>query len=236
MDLRRGDGRAVTAVDRIVSRHSFSFGPHYDPSNLGFGVLIAHNEDTIQAPGGYDEHPHRDTEIVTWVLSGALEHRDTAGHDGIVLPGTVQRLSAGRGVRHSERTAAGADGLRMVQMWVRPDGLGETPEYGQADLSAALDGGGLVAAVSGRPGDDPALRIRQAGAAMLIARLAKGQSVELPTAPMAHLFVARGAVGLETDGPALTLAAGDAARLLRAQGERVTARESSEILVWALHA
>ena len=225
--------RAVTRSERIVSRHSFAFGPHYDPANLGFGVLVAHNEDSIEARGGYPLHPHRDMEIVTWVLSGALEHRDSAGHDGVVAPGTVQRMSAGSGVQHSERAADG-HGLHMVQMWVRPDALGVDPAYGQRDIGADLAGGGLVLAASGSGADAPALLLRQQDAQMFIARLAVGRSVEAPPAPLAHLFVARGAVDLETDGRRVGLGAGDAARLRRSQGERITCVEPAEIILWAL--
>lgn len=223
----------MTRSERIVSRHCFAFGPHYEPGNLGFGVLVAHNEDTIEPSGGYDLHPHRDMEIVTWVLSGALEHRDSAGHDGIIVPGTVQRMSAGRGVRHSERTAP-SDPLHMVQMWIRPDDLGVTPSYEQLDLAPALSSGDLVLAVSGRPDSGAAVGLHQLDAQMFIARLPSAGSVQLPVAALAHLFVARGSVVLETDGGPMRLGAGDAVRLIHSQGERVSAGESSEILVWAL--
>lgn len=224
----------MTRSNRIVSRHSFAFGPYYEPGNLGFGVLVAHNEDTIEASGGYDLHPHRDMEIVTWVLAGALEHRDSAGHHGIIEPGTLQRMSAGRGVRHSEH-AASSQPLHMVQMWVRPDVLGATPSYRQIDLAPALSSGNLVLAASGRPGSGAAVSLRQPDAQMHIARLDTGQSVELPSADMTHLFVARGAVMLETDGHPVGLVAGDAVRLIDSTGERARASEPSEILVWTLN-
>ncbi|MCU1688539.1 MAG: Pirin domain protein [Pseudonocardiales bacterium] len=233
MDVRRGAERAETRSERIVSRHSFAFGPHYEPGNLGFGVLVAHNEDLIEPAGGYPEHPHRDMEIVTWVLAGALEHRDSAGHSGIVVPGTVQRMSAGRGVRHSERSGEAAP-LHMVQMWVRPDILGDTPAYGQADLGPELARGGLVLAASGRAGDESALSLRQPDARMFIAHLLPGASIQVPTAPLAHLFVARGGATLETDGASMPLGAGDAVRLTRSQGERLTAQRRSEIILWSL--
>lgn len=233
MDVRRDRDRAVTRSERIVSRHCFAFGPHYEPGNLGFGVLVAHNEDTIEASGGYEPHPHRDLEIVTWVLGGALEHRDSAGHGGIIGPGTLQRMSAGRGVRHSERAVAG-DPLHMVQMWVRPDVLSVPPSYEQRDLVPALSSGDLVLAASGRPDSGAAVSLQQRDAELYIARLFPEGSVELPQAALTHLFVARGAVSLETDGRSERLGAGDAARLRRSQGERITADEASEILVWVL--
>jgi redox-sensitive bicupin YhaK (pirin superfamily) len=267
MEVRRSAERATTRWDRIVSRHSFSFGPHYDPGNLGFGVLVAHNEDTIGPGAGYGLHPHRDMEIVTWVLDGALEHRDSAGHAGVVVPGILQLMSAGRGVQHVERSAdtrsadtrsadtrsadtrsadtrsadarSAADErqpLRMVQMWVSPDVLGTAPSYAQTDLESALRAGELVPAASGLARHRPdALPLAQAAAAMHVARLPAGSSVVLPDAPLAHLFVARGTVRIETDGAALAVSAGDAVRVRRSQGERLTADDAAEIVLWELH-
>jgi redox-sensitive bicupin YhaK (pirin superfamily) len=240
MDVRRGSERTSTVSDRIVSRHSFAFGPHYDPGNLGFGLLVVHNEDTIAPLGGYDLHPHRDMEIVTWVLAGALEHRDSEGHDGVLVPGVAQRMSAGSGVRHIERNASLEEGgteLHMVQMWIRPDAAGIPPSYAQADVSPALAGGGLVVVASGltRHADSAAIRLGQVGAGLSIARIPRNGSIAIPTAPLVHVFVTSGAVSMETDGSALQLNAGDAVRLRDGQGERVLAAADAEIMVWELH-
>src|SRR5687767_9863095 len=97
VEVHRAADRFVTTYGGVVSRHSFSFGRHYDPLNVGFGTLVCHNDDELQPRRGYDEHPHRDLEIVTWVLQGELRHRDSAGNSGVIVPGLVQVLSAGSG-------------------------------------------------------------------------------------------------------------------------------------------
>jgi quercetin 2,3-dioxygenase len=241
LDVRRSADRFRTRLDWLDSRHSFSFGRHYDPRNTHFGLLLVSNDDVVQAGAGFDTHPHRDMEIVTWVLEGALVHQDSAGHSGVVYPGLAQRMSAGTGILHSERNDSwrltGAPEhvapVRFVQMWVVPDELGVEPGYEQRDIGDDLAGGRLVAVASGMPEhrDSAATRIRQRDAALHVARLADGQSANLPSAPYLHLYVARGAVLLEGAGP---LAAGDAVRISAAGGELVTAAGEAEILCWQM--
>ena len=101
IDIRRASDRFPTDFGWLDSKHSFSFGNHFDPSNVGHGLLIVSNDDVVAAGGGFGAHPHRDMEIVTWVLEGELEHRDSAGHEGVLYPGLAQRMSAGRGIAHS---------------------------------------------------------------------------------------------------------------------------------------
>jgi redox-sensitive bicupin YhaK (pirin superfamily) len=230
IDVRRSAERFTTETDWLTSRHSFSFGPHYDPSNVGFAVLVAHNEDVVAPGRGYDTHPHADQEIVTWVLEGSLVHEDSHGHRGEVRPGLAQLMSAGRGVLHSERNdAPGADRpTRFVQMWLRPDEAGLDPSYAQREVDP---GAGLVPLVSGVPGLDAAVRIHTGGAALHVARLAPGASAELPDAPHLHVFVARGAVDLEGAG---RLDEGDAARFTATGGPRLTGAVEAEVLVWQL--
>jgi redox-sensitive bicupin YhaK (pirin superfamily) len=242
VDVRRAVDRCTTSFDGVHSSHSFSFGRHYDPANTGHGALLANNEDVIAAGSGFDTHPHRDLEIVTWVLSGSLVHRDSTGHRGVAHPGMVQRLSAGRGVLHSERNDAPDPGgepprepLRLVQMWVLPNESGGDPAYEQRDVVDHLRAGDLLVVASGMPrhGGAAALRLRNRDAALHAARLAPGRSVQLPDAPHVHLFVTRGGVALEGAG---ALTAGDAARLTGGGGHRLTARGAAEVLVWELHA
>nr|WP_026876852.1 pirin family protein [Jiangella gansuensis] len=231
--MRAGE-RFVTRTTGVLSRHSFSFGPHYDPGNVGFGLLVVANDDVVAAPGeGYPEHPHRDVEVVTWVLSGALSHLDTGGHGGLVVPGVVQRMSAGRGVRHAEVAAEGP--LRFVQMWVPPSDAGVDPSYGQADVTADLAGGGLVAVVSGlrRHAGDAPVALGQRRAAMHVGRLGAGERVTLPSAPFVHVYVARGEVDVESAG---RLGEGDAVRLTDEGGRSVTALGAAELVVWEMHA
>ncbi|TDE13556.1 pirin family protein [Jiangella asiatica] len=233
VQVLRAGSRFVTHGDGVVSRHSFSFGQHYDPGNVGFGLLVVANDDVVPAAGdGYPEHPHRDVEVVTWVLSGALSHRDTAGHSGLVVPGVVQRMSAGRGVRHSEVAAEGP--LRFVQMWVPPDAAGREPSYGQADVTAGLAGGGLVPVVSGlrRHANDVPVSLGQRAAAMHVGRLAAGATVTLPAAPFVHVYVARGSVEMESAG---RLDDGDAVRLTDEGGRLVRPVAAAELVVWEMH-
>jgi quercetin 2,3-dioxygenase len=230
VDVRRAGSRFTTEAPGIRTRHSFSFGRHYDPANVAHTVLVAHNDDRVEPGSGYDLHSHADLEIVTWVLSGSLVHQDSEGHAHVVGPGQVQRLSAGSGVQHSERNdAPGADEpTRFVQMWVLPDEPGLRPSY---DL-AAVSPQGLTPLASGIAGLDAALRIHTTGAALHVARLAPGESVTLPDAPRLHVFVARGAADLEGAG---RLDEGDAARFSAEGAPRLaTGPAPAEVLVWQL--
>jgi quercetin 2,3-dioxygenase len=235
IDVRRSADRFTTTTEWLESRHSFSFGAHYDPVNVGHALLVAHNDDVVAHGTGYDTHPHRDMEIVTWVLEGSLVHEDSSGHTGIIHPGLAQRMSAGSGIRHSERNdAAGAAGpTRFIQMWVLPDEPGLAPGYAQREVGE-LSGAGLVAIASGMPEVDAAVRINNPHAALHVARLAPGESVQLPEAPYLHVFVARGDVELEGAGP---LTAGDAVRFTAHGGPRAKATGAgAEVLTWEMHA
>ncbi len=242
IDIRRSDQRFDTELSWLDSRHSFSFGHHRDPRNTHFGVLLVNNDDHVAPDTGFDTHPHRDMEIVTWVLDGELEHRDSTGHSGVIYPGLAQRMSAGTGILHSEmnrglsRPEQGSlrprGPVHFVQMWVLPGESGVRPGYDQLDINAELDGGGLVPVASGR-GDDAAIPIAQPDARLLAGRLAPGEAVTLPDAPYVHLFVAVGDGNLADAGP---LATGDAVRLTAAAGPRFTAgADGAEVLVWEMY-
>jgi len=228
--VRRAPERFHTDLGWLDSWHSFSFGHHYDPNEVGHGLLIVSNDDRVRGGGGFGTHPHRDMEIVTWVLSGALEHRDTLGTHGIITPGLAQRMSAGTGIQHSEMNASATESVHFVQMWVPPAEAGIAPSYEQADVTAALDSPAWVR-VAGGPGTDAAVTIHQPDAALLVARLGAGDTVEVPEAPHAHVFVAVGAASLDGAGD---LSAGDAARLTDAGSRALTGSEGgAEVLVWA---
>jgi hypothetical protein len=244
IDVRRATTRDATKIDWLDSKHSFSFGQHYDPANTHHGLLLVNNDDVVAPGTGFETHPHRDMEIVTWVLQGSLVHQDSTGHNGLIYPGLAQRMSAGTGILHSEKNdswrlarehAEHQDPVHFVQMWVVPDEGGITPGYEQLEIDDALLSGGLVPVASGmdRHDGEAAIRIRNKYAALYAARLQPGQKVELPEAPYLHLFVARGAVALEGAG---ALAEGDAVRFTATGGQQVTATEPAEILVWEMHA
>lgn len=228
IDVRRADRRFVTTAPGRVTRHSFSFGAHYDPANTGFGLLAAHNDDLVEPGSGYDDHPHRDLEIVTWVLSGALSHRDSAGRSGLVVPGRIQVMSAGSGIVHAETVEPGAGTTRFVQTWVRPDEPGGTPTYAAADVAL---GDGWLPVASGSTGD-AATRIGARDATLFVAQLDAGDQLGLPDAPAVHLFVATGAVSLTTGGTPTGLAEADAVRL-SAPGGLVTATQPTQLMAWA---
>src|SRR5690349_14373742 len=233
LDVRRAADRYATRIPWLDSHHSFSFGAHYDPANTHHGLLLVNNDDVVAPGTGFETHPHRDTEIVTWVLRGALVHQDSTGHAGVVYPGLAQRMSAGTGILHSEMNDRHPEPVRFVQMWVVPDEAGIEPGYDQREIDAELRAGVLVPVASGRPRDDSAIRIANRHATLHAARLERGQEVALPEAPYLHLFVGRGAVALEGAG---MLAEGDAVRLYASGSRRVTATAAAEILVWEMHA
>ena len=221
VEIRRAAERFVTTAPGRVTRHSFSFGAHYDPANVSFGQLVSHNDDLVDPGFGYDDHPHRDMEIVTWVLSGALSHRDSSGRSGVTVPGTVQVMSAGDGIVHSETVEPGAGVTRFVQTWVRPDEPGGPPAYSSATVSA---GPGWVPITSG---SGAATRIRALGATLWVAEPPAGATLALPDALSVHLFVATGSVELND----VHLGEADAVRL-REEGTVVRAEAASQLLAW----
>lgn len=241
MDLRPGRERFHTDWGWLDSHHSFSFGRHYDPRNTHFGLLLVSNDDVVHPGTGFETHPHRDMEIVTWVLDGSLVHQDSTGHSGVIYPGLAQRMTAGTGILHSEKndswTLTGqpehSEAVHFVQMWVLPDEQNLTPGYEQLDIGEELASGGLVVVASGmdKHSGDRAISIRQRDAALYAARMEDGESVQLPAAPHVHLYVARGEVLLEGAGQ---LVAGDAARITASEGQQVTARGAAEVLVWEM--
>ena len=235
VEIRRAADRAVTTTSWLKSRHSFSFGDHYDPGNTHHGVLLVNNDDIVEPAAGFDTHSHRDMEIVTWVLDGSLAHRDSAGNSGVVYPGLAQRMSAGTGILHSEKNASATDPVRFVQMWVLPDESGIAPGYQQHEIGHDQLDGQLVTIASGTPGHDAAITIHNRSVALHGARLRPGDEVALPAAPYLHLYVARGRLNLRGLNPEDELAEGDAARFTASTGTCVTAGEPAEILVWEMH-
>ncbi|MGK2866050.1 MAG: pirin family protein [Mycobacterium sp.] len=243
VDIRPAAERAATRISWVDSKHSFSFGGHYEPDNTHHGLLLVNNDDRVAPAAGFDTHPHRDMEIVTWVMQGSLVHQDSTGNNAVIYPGLAQRMSAGRGILHSEKndswTLTGheshSEPVHFVQMWVVPDESGRDPGYQQLEIDDELLRGKLVTIASGMPEhrDHSAITIGNKYAALHGARLQAGESVQLPQAPYLHLFVPRGAVSLEGAGGMLE---GDAARLTATGGQRVTATEPAEILLWEMHA
>lgn len=215
-DVRRAGDRFHTDGDGVSTWHSFSYGAHYDPDNVGFGPLIAINTERVEGGRGYDLHHHADVEIVTWVLEGALKHEDGTGHRGLVRPGTAQRLSAGTGVQHSEQNASTDEPLVFVQMMLASDHDAE-PDYAQADVDP-------------QPGElTPTVDVR-AAAELFVVRLGAGQSVTVPAARRSLVHVTSGSLGLDDT----VLGAGDEARLTDRGEYDLRASSAATALIWQL--
>jgi redox-sensitive bicupin YhaK (pirin superfamily) len=243
VDIRQAGQRFATRVGWLDSKHSFSFSHHWDPTNTHHGLLLVNNDDIVTPGAGFETHPHRDMEIVTWVLEGSLVHQDSQGNKGVIYPGLAQRMSAGTGILHSEKNDAWRHGVgdvhhepvRFIQMWVLPDRQGIQPGYQQLEIADELLHGGLIPVASGmaKHADDTAIYIQNRHAALHAARLQPADRVTVPDAPFVHLFVARGSVDLEGAG---LLHQGDAVRLTGAGGQTLTAVDDAEVLVWEMHA
>src|SRR6201987_3129783 len=158
-EIRRAADRALTTTSWLTSRHSFAFGDHYDPDNPHHGLLLVNNDDSVEPRSGFDTHPHRNMEIVTWVLDGSLVHQDSEGHNGVIYPNLAQRMTAGTGIRHSEKNDHSAvsqdDGrpLDLIQMWVVPDEPEVAPGYEQLELDPSDLRGRLAGVASGMTRD-----------------------------------------------------------------------------------
>jgi redox-sensitive bicupin YhaK (pirin superfamily) len=231
IERRPAASRFHTDIGWLDSWHSFSFGEHYDPSNTGHGLLIVSNDDRVAPAGGFGTHGHRDMEIVTWVLDGELEHRDSTGTEGVIYPGLAQRMSAGSGIRHSEMNHSTTAPVHFVQMWVVPDTYGIDPGYEQLDVNDRLAEGGLVPVASGRS-HEGAIHIHQQGAVMWVGRLRDRETVALPDVPFVHVFAARGTVHFGDT----SLHEGDAARLTDAGPIELAADGDAEVIVWESNA
>jgi redox-sensitive bicupin YhaK (pirin superfamily) len=135
MEIRKSEERGITQLDWLDSKHSFSFGDYYDPEHMRFASLRVINEDIVMPGQGFGTHPHRDMEIITYILSGQLEHQDSMGNGSIIRPGEIQRMSAGTGVLHSERNPSSNDSVHLLQIWIMPERQGLPPSYEQKQFS-----------------------------------------------------------------------------------------------------
>lgn len=207
--IRDRDTRGHTKLGWLDSRHSFSFGEYNDPGHMGFGALRVINDDRVIPGAGFGEHGHRDMEIVTVVLDGALEHRDSLGNGSVIRPGDVQRMSAGSGILHSEFNASKADAVHFLQIWIIPEAAGLEPGYEQKRF-APEDRQGQLRLVADRYGTDDAVTVHQ-DVRLYRGSLVEGDRVvqELDARRRAWLHVATGIVHLNGD----ELRAGDGAAI-----------------------
>jgi redox-sensitive bicupin YhaK (pirin superfamily) len=230
LNLRKSEERGAVKIDWLDSKHSFSFGEYYDPDHMQFGPLRVINEDVIAGGGGFPPHPHRDMEIVTYVLDGALEHQDSLGNKGVIRPGEIQRMSAGKGIVHAEFNASEKQPCHLLQIWIMPSKTGLEPSYEQKaiDPEAVKDALVRIAAPNPRVNE---VRLVQ-DAEIWAARLNADVEVVHPIQAGRRIWVqvARGEVRVNDN----VLKAGDAASVSDENKLLVHANAPSEVLLFDL--
>ena len=228
--IRKAEERGHANHGWLDTHFTFSFADYHDPQHMGFRALRVINDDTIAGGGGFGQHPHRDMEIITCVLSGSLEHKDSMGNGRIIRPGEFQYMAAGTGVTHSEFNPSDKHGTHLLQIWIQPDQKGAKPRYEEKSLAKAKTG--VLHLVASKTGRENSIAINQ-DADLLLARLEPGQSVEYTVRPQrnAWLHVAEGAV--EVNGERLN--AGDAVSVSEEGTLKLTAKEKSQVLLFDLN-
>ena len=207
MIIRKANERGHAEHGWLDTYHTFSFADYHDPRWMGFRSLRVLNDDLVMPGMGFGAHPHRDREIITWVLSGALEHKDSMGNGRVIRAGDVQYMAAGTGIEHSEFNPSDDEAVRLLQIWIRPDRKGVTPRYAEKSLAGAP--AGVLNLVASRSGRDGSIAIHQ-DADVWMAKLMAGDRITHDQAPRRHAWVhvAEGEVALNGH----TLAGGDVAR------------------------
>ena len=231
ISVRRADERGAANLGWLDSRHTFSFGDYYDARHMGFGPLRVINEDRVRPGAGFGTHGHRDMEIISYVLEGALEHKDNIGTGSVIRPGDVQRMSAGTGIRHSEFNHSDKDPVHFLQIWLLPEREGLPPSYEQKTFGDD-DKRGRLRLVASRTGRDGSVTIHQ-DAEIFAAAVNRGETVShsLAGGRKAWVQVVRGAVAVNGE----ELRAGDGAQVKDMAKLDVSARsDGSEILLFDL--
>jgi redox-sensitive bicupin YhaK (pirin superfamily) len=229
--IRRSDERGYADFGWLKSRHTFSFGNYHDDSFMGHGPLRVINEDRVEAGRGFGAHSHRDMEILSWVLEGALQHKDSLGTGAVIKPGELQRMTAGTGITHSEFNHSSENGVHFLQIWIIPAQQGLKPGYEQRDFSAKLDGSlRLVASSDGR---DKSVLVHQ-DADLYVARPTAGAHLTygLKAGRLGWIQVARG--GIELNGQPLKQ--GDGAAIDNIAELEMEALEDAELLLFDMAA
>lgn len=228
MTIRKADERGQAKFGWLDSRHTFSFGGYHDPQHMGFQTLRVINDDWIAPGGGFDTHPHRDMEIITVVLEGALAHKDSIGSAEVLRPGEVQRMSAGTGIRHSESNHSQTEPVHLLQIWIVPERNGVAPRYGQRRFDDTSDRLRLVVSRDGRDGS---LEIHQ-DADVYVGHLGASVSVAHKLKPDRHAWVQVAGGNIELNGQRLN--AGDGAAISDERALNILANDASEVLVFDL--
>ena len=232
LKLRRAEDRGHANHGWLDTHYTFSFADYYDPRSMGFGALRVINDDTVAPGGGFPPHSHRDMEIITYVLEGAVQHQDSMGNGSIIKPGEVQRMSAGTGVTHSEYNASKKEPLHLLQIWILPSRSGLPTGYEQKYFGDA-EKRGRLRLVASPDGDDSSVRIQQ-NARMFASLLEGGQSVshEFEKGRLGWLHVARGSA--EVNGTSLK--AGDGVGISDVAKLTIGSKDRGEILLFDLPA
>ncbi|MBI2390781.1 MAG: pirin family protein [Deltaproteobacteria bacterium] len=231
--IRPSESRGVTRIGWLDSKHSFSFGDYYDPAHMGFRALRVINEDRVAAGQGFGRHPHKNMEIVSYVVSGALAHRDSMGTGSVIRPGEVQRMSAGTGVQHSEMNPDPSTPVHFLQIWLLPERQGIEPSYEQKAF-ADEDKRGKLRLVASRDGREGSVTVHT-DASVYATLLEPGERVvhSVPRGRHAWIQVVRGAVSLSgarlSQGDGAAVSADDEALTIELVG-----REPAEALVFDL--
>ncbi len=229
-EIRRAGERGFADHGWLKSFHSFSFSNYYDPQNMGFGPLLVINEDRVKGGSGFSSHPHHDMEIISYVLSGALEHKDSMGNGSIIRPGDVQRMSAGTGVVHSEYNESRTDTVHFLQVWITPEKQGISPGYEQK-LFPEEDKRGRLCIVASPDGRDGSITIHQN--ALIFSALVDGKErVEhsLADGRQCYVHVARGNIRVNGE----VLRAGDALKIRNESNVSIEHGEQAEVLLFDL--
>lgn len=230
VSIRRSEARGQANFGWLDARHSFSFGSYFDPKHMGFGPLRVINEDRIRPGAGFDTHGHQDMEIITYVIEGALEHRDSLGSGSVIRPGDVQRMTAGTGIQHSEFNHSKDDPLHLLQIWIEPERTGLTPGYEEKTFAADARRGQLRL-IAARDGRDGAVTIHQ-DADIYAALLAPGDRVTHPVASGRKVWLQIVKGGVEANGEFLD--EGDAAAFEDIDAVTIDAIDNTELLLFDL--
>lgn len=232
LTLRKSADRGVADFGWLNSHHTFSFGNYLDPQHMGFGPLRVINEDRVQPGQGFGTHGHRDMEILSWVLDGALEHKDSMGTGAVIRPGEIQRMTAGTGVTHSEFNASRSESVHFLQIWIIPDQTGHAPGYEQHAFTPEELANRWVLVASNDP-TGKAVKVHQ-DASLYITRLSAGRELTHVTRKARKLWVhvARGEITL--DG--IKLGTGDGAAISDVDQVTVRADQDAEVLLFDMTA
>lgn len=228
--VRKSNDRGLADHGWLKSRHTFSFAEYYDPEFMGFGSLRVINEDRIQGGTGFGTHPHKDMEIISYVVSGALQHKDSMGNVAVIKPGEIQRMSAGTGVAHSEYNDEKSKETHFFQIWITPDHRGGKPGYGQKSFEKELAEQKIVHVIS-KDGRDGSIRINQ-DANMYISRLKKSESLDYKLSKGRKLWIqlVKGSVIINE----LEIETGDAIATTDTGTLKIKASEESEMIIFDL--